>query len=290
MNRIAFLPVARKFFHGDLWTMRREFSDAEAWLDMLALAAYQPETRLCSGHAISLQPGELIGSLRFLADRWTWSKGRTERFLGALRKAGRMTFRDANGTASRVIRLCNWELYNPPRDKLGTETGQHPGQQRDKVEEGEQAPSGQEAIAQTNNRRPRDLSVVQAQAAICGCPPEEAERFWHHFEASGWVDKNGNPVRNWLSKLANWTADARTKPAESAHRANSDKPERARTLSVSDMRTILQAKDDESRAIKDRFCAQVAMGEHWNDDEQRRRYFAMRREIKELRGRIAKLA
>ena len=46
----------------------------------------------------------------------------------------------------------------------------------------------------------------------------EGERFWHHFESSGWIDKNGHQIVKWQSKLATWIADARAKPAEAAHR------------------------------------------------------------------------
>ena len=79
-----------------------------------------------------------------------------------------------------------------------------------------------EVQQQTNTRaraRP-SLAEVKAQAQVIGCPQAEAEAFWNHFEASGWVDKNGNAVVSWTNKLATWTATARSKPLEAAHHAN----------------------------------------------------------------------
>ena len=70
-------------------------------------------------------------------------------------------------------------------------------------------------------KRPKDLQMVLDRAAITGCPPAEAERFWHHYESSGWIDKNGNPVVNWQSKLAIWATDARARPLEQAHKGQS---------------------------------------------------------------------
>lgn len=288
MNEIGFLRLARKFFHSDLWMQKREFSDAEAWLDMLSRALYEPERKvICNGQAVSLQRGELVGSIRFLADRWAWSRGRTERFLNALSQAGRVTFRDDNGTGMRVARLCNWELYNPPRDKLGTGTGPPLGHPRDNIEEGKDG----EEVEQRTNPGARDLKTVLAYAAVVGCLPVEAERFWNHFEASGWIDKNGHRIRDWRAKLRVWSADSRARPLEAAHKATGDRPEpRQRPLSVSDMRTVLQAKDDESRALKDRHCSQVAMGEAWDSEEAKQRYFALRKDMKALRIRISNLA
>lgn len=71
---------------------------------------------------------------------------------------------------------------------------------------------------------PPTLDQVKTKAAFVGCPPAEAERFWNHFESSGWVDKNGNAVVKWEAKLATWTADNRAKPLEKAHHNGELKP------------------------------------------------------------------
>lgn len=74
----------------------------------------------------------------------------------------------------------------------------------------------------TNPREPTlgpKLAEVQAWAATIGCPPAEAERFWNHFEASGWIDKHGHAIVNARAKLANWATDARSRPLEAAHKA-----------------------------------------------------------------------
>lgn len=68
------------------------------------------------------------------------------------------------------------------------------------------------------------LSEVKAAAEMSGCPISEAEKFWHHFESSGWVDKNGRAIVKWQSKLAVWVSNGRSMQAEAAFRS---KPERA---------------------------------------------------------------
>jgi uncharacterized protein YdaU (DUF1376 family) len=58
---------------------------------------------------------------------------------------------------------------------------------------------------------------VKKHAAVIGMTAEEAERFWHHFEASGWIDRHGHPIRNWQSRQTLWHTDNRAKPLEAAH-------------------------------------------------------------------------
>ncbi len=73
------------------------------------------------------------------------------------------------------------------------------------------------------------LEDAKAHAATIACSPEEAERFWHHFEASGWIDKHGRAIASWRSRLTKWWADERARPAEAAHHrrngAKSTRPE-----------------------------------------------------------------
>lgn len=37
----------------------------------------------------------------------------------------------------------------------------------------------------------------------------DAKRFWEYFDASGWVDSNGKPVRNWKQKVITWESYAK---------------------------------------------------------------------------------
>lgn len=55
------------------------------------------------------------------------------------------------------------------------------------------------------------IEVVLTKASMVGCTPDEAEKFYHHFEAAGWIDRNGHPIKSWISKLVTWTANAREK-------------------------------------------------------------------------------
>lgn len=64
------------------------------------------------------------------------------------------------------------------------------------------------------------LKQVKDKCQFIGCPESEGEQFWNHFEASGWIDKNGHKIQSWEAKLATWAANARAKPIEKAHHTN----------------------------------------------------------------------
>lgn len=63
--------------------------------------------------------------------------------------------------------------------------------------------SSSELNAKTN-KRPQNLNEVQSAGFKAGVSKEDCEAFWHHFESTGWIDKNGHEVQNWQSKLMSW--------------------------------------------------------------------------------------
>lgn len=82
---------------------------AFAWLDLVAIARWRK-----SG---GLERGELRASVRFLANRWNWSKDRTERFLSDLEEDGEITRETQPGRKPGHITICNYNDYDVPRDK-----------------------------------------------------------------------------------------------------------------------------------------------------------------------------
>ena len=49
-----------------------------------------------------------------------------------------------------------------------------------------------------------DLIEVATEANLRCIPADVAEAFWNHFEAMGWIDKNGNSIQQWRPKLMSW--------------------------------------------------------------------------------------
>lgn len=144
--------------------------DAErfrAWFWLVAHAAWKPTKARIKGDMVELQRGELTFSVRFLADKWGWSKSRVDRFIADLRAEGMIATRSKIGTPSNqnagqgqsIITICNYDEYqsvdDDKRDNSGTQSGTTAGQQRDKEEQDNKITSN---IPAPKNLRPYDVS------------------------------------------------------------------------------------------------------------------------------------
>lgn len=85
------------------------FTEREAWLWMIATAAWKA-TRVRFGRKmIALERGQLIFSERFLAEKWQWAKTTVRRFLARLCEGNMITQKtDRDAT---LITICNYDEY-----------------------------------------------------------------------------------------------------------------------------------------------------------------------------------
>jgi hypothetical protein len=103
---------------------RGAHSRMEAWVDLLCLAQYKPTRAPNRGRVMTLDAGQLVGSQRWLAERWNWTHKTVRHFLEVLVDEGMISFGDevthkAEGTQTRqynniqagVITVCNYSNY-----------------------------------------------------------------------------------------------------------------------------------------------------------------------------------
>jgi len=109
MSQRGHIVLMRKFFEGPLWRKRRRFSWAEAWIDLIAEAAWREHDVYVGTKRIRLQRGEICHSVRTLADRWGWSLDAVTRFLRALKSERSTEHRTERGV--RLIRLVNYDDF-----------------------------------------------------------------------------------------------------------------------------------------------------------------------------------
>lgn len=48
------------------------------------------------------------------------------------------------------------------------------------------------------------IDEVGSFAKVNGIPAEISERFFYHYNKSGWMANNGQPVQNWKGLLMSW--------------------------------------------------------------------------------------
>lgn len=115
----GFLRLSRRFFSNEMWKVAREFSECEAWLDLIQSARFdatgEAYSELIGGREISYSRGQYPASISFLMKRWKWSEKKVRYFLSKLKKKGMIT--TCNQQGMTVITLCNYDDYNPVKDK-----------------------------------------------------------------------------------------------------------------------------------------------------------------------------
>lgn len=92
-----------------------------AWDWLVAYAAWRDTKTLIKGRVVTLRRGQLSFSVRFLAERWAWSKSAVDRFLSQLEAEAMIG--TESGTGQLVITICNYDRYQSGADADGTEDG-----------------------------------------------------------------------------------------------------------------------------------------------------------------------
>lgn len=93
------------------------YSQREAWLWILAEAAFKPTRARFGRLTVPLQRGQFVHSLRFMARAWGWSPERVRRFVALLIAENMLNTGTVTGTRqlarhfARVLSVCNYDEY-----------------------------------------------------------------------------------------------------------------------------------------------------------------------------------
>lgn len=126
-NKLSnYIPVNRKLFEHILWCEERPFSKFEAWIDLMQRARFEDSEAkaLIGGKLIKWNRGEVPVSLRFLADKWKWSKNKVDDYFKMLELDRMILKRTQEGTSQTIVKLCNYESYNVKVLSTGQQKGQ----------------------------------------------------------------------------------------------------------------------------------------------------------------------
>jgi hypothetical protein len=119
----GYILLARQLLHHPRFKPKGPFTQFEAWYWLIESAAYAPrQVPIMTGtrrEIITLQPGQLSHSIRFLSAAWRWSPNRVRRFLRDLAMDGSVTTQ--TDTAQTLITLCNWDKYQRPFSEANTQ-------------------------------------------------------------------------------------------------------------------------------------------------------------------------
>lgn len=141
----GFLKLYRQFFQSELWKEGRAFSNAEAFLDLLQLAAHAHTKLIVRGQWRELTPGQLCASQRYLSRRWGWSTTKVRQYIALLEADG--IVQPQKNRESTIITICRYResgdeavIFSPEKNHRET-SEKPPGNQ---IEEGKERLDGEE--------------------------------------------------------------------------------------------------------------------------------------------------
>lgn len=110
----GFLKISRSFFSTAMWNDAREFSECEAWIDLLRSARFEATgkaySELIGGREVSYSRGQYPASISFLSRKWRWSEKKVRCFLAKLKKEKMITVCGKQGM--NVITICDYDCYD----------------------------------------------------------------------------------------------------------------------------------------------------------------------------------
>lgn len=95
-------------------------SRAEAWIDLIMECRYEAGTVNNGGRKMTIQPGQLVGAISWLAARWNWTPQTVRTFLDKLEGDGMIERHSPGintenntqkGKQATVISVCNYSEY-----------------------------------------------------------------------------------------------------------------------------------------------------------------------------------
>ncbi|HEX7906246.1 MAG TPA: hypothetical protein VF487_20370 [Chitinophagaceae bacterium] len=158
----GYIPINRKFFDHLFWKEKRTFSKSEAWLDLIAGARFEESqaTELIGGRLVSWTKGQLPVSLRYLSERWMWSKSKVDGFLKLLEGERMVIRKEVNGQT--ILTLCNYSAYNQKGQQKGHLTNsdlEDSDEQRDSKKEIDGTATGQRQDKTNKVNKEKDVGI-----------------------------------------------------------------------------------------------------------------------------------
>lgn len=116
----GYIIVPRGLFDATEWRKKRVFGRTEAQLDLLYLASYVDGRVIhCTSGDVVLRRGQLLTTMRTLAERWSWSPTSVHRLLSSLRQPKQGEIRieietqiETGKTLITIIGYDSWATYD----------------------------------------------------------------------------------------------------------------------------------------------------------------------------------
>lgn len=226
------------------------YTEREAWEWLISEATYEDQVVNIMNNPVRLDRGQVSHSVRFLADKWHWTKSQVETYLNKLKKWDMV--RTENRTGQNIITICNYSQYQnmqtenrtAPTENVGQSSDSHRTKKNKDNEDKERIPP-----------TPRGEPVV-----IPDCIPVEAWEAWKKYKGqkftlsaqklsvgklTEWAERGYSPREIINTSIMNgWKG--LFEPKEKTHAKPAHKPN-----SAEHVKSILDAAEAEIHAAQD---------------------------------------
>ncbi len=131
MKKVSNYQHERGWLDSEVWG-DAPYSERDAWSWMIGEAFFQDGIKNIGGHPILLKRGQFSHSIRFMALKFKWGKGKVERYIKKLLDWKMIKTDTENGTGQTIVTICNYDKYQTKKGKSGTQNGTEAGQEQDR--------------------------------------------------------------------------------------------------------------------------------------------------------------
>lgn len=105
----GWISIHRQLQEHWIWKSKEPFDKRSAWIDLLLMANHKAEKIEFDNAIIEVERGQRITSLKYLSDRWNWSRHKVSDFLNRLEQDKMLVqVRDNKKT---LISIENYDKY-----------------------------------------------------------------------------------------------------------------------------------------------------------------------------------
>lgn len=229
----TYIKLFRKATENDLFN-EKPFDRWHAFEWLLLKACRFEKTEVIKGQVVKLETGQLIVSLRKLAETFGWSRGKLERFCTMLESMQMASFDRATYGASvgTIITIENYSKYqdgratseatydttNSTSDSTTNSTTDRASikkEKKDKKDKNNIYNSARTRVSHGDGVSKFTKPTLQEVRAYCieRGNDVDPERFINHYEANGWM-VGRNKMKDWRAAVRNWEHNRVSKSAE----------------------------------------------------------------------------
>lgn len=122
MAEKGWIKTYRKILDCWLWTSKEPYDRRSAWMYLLLTANHSDKKIMFNGELITVKRGQILTSIRTLAEKWKWSYDKTLRFLRTIESDGMIEKESDNFRT--LINIVNYEVFQDTPNTDRTQTSE----------------------------------------------------------------------------------------------------------------------------------------------------------------------